>query len=126
MEDLRLRAADEIDMERLASEARISEHGEAYQPMGKRGDIRFGVGARLIAPDETAFFIEVVLPVASGSRVDLGELEEKLGTLRRLEEGGFTPTLQEDGGVVCELLTRGEDLQGEYERAVSLIEAHFL
>lgn len=118
-----MRAADEIDVERLTREARVSEHGEAYRAMGRRGDVRIGVGARLIAPDETVFFIEVVVPVASGHRADLGELEERLETLRRLEEGGFTPTLQGEGDFVCELLSRGEDLQGEYERALSLIEA---
>ena len=118
-----MKPSAEIDISRLEREAGASEHGEAYRAMGRLGDVRIGVGARHLAPDETVFFIEVVVPFTSGPRADLEELEKRLRTLRRLEEGGFTPTLQEDGDFVCELPSRGEDLQGEYERTLTLIGA---
>lgn len=119
-----MRTPFEIDVKRLAIEAGDSEHGESYRAMGKLGDVRIGVGARHLAPDETVFFIEVVVPFTSGPRVDLGEIEKRLQILRRLEEAGFPPILQEDGGFVCELLSRGEDLKEEYEQALTLIGVH--
>lgn len=117
-----MRSVAEIDRDRLEREARCSEHGEAYQPMGKLDEISIGVGARSTAPNETAFFIEVLVPFCSGSQVDLEGLEGKLEILRRLEEGGFSLTCQDDMSFSCELVTRRDDVENEYIRAVSMVE----
>lgn len=114
-----MRSADKIDAERLKREARIAEHGEAYQPMGRRDGIRIGVGARFTPPDETDYFIEVVVPVSTGQGVDLEEMEAKLNVLRRLQEEGFSLISQEDSSISCELQTQGEDLVRDYENAIS-------
>ena len=117
-----MRSAAEIDTERLAREARGSEHNEAYQPMGKLDGISMGVGARTATRGETDFFIEILIPFCSGSQVDLDGLEGKLEILRRLEEEGFSLNCQDDMSFSCELVTRKNDVENEYTRAVSLVE----
>lgn len=117
-----MRSAAEIDTERLAREARDSEHNEAYQPMGKLDGISMGVGARATARGETDFFIEILIPFCSGSQVDLDGLEGKLEILRRLEEEGFSLNCQDDMSFSCELVIRMNDVETEYTRAVSLVE----
>ncbi len=42
-----LATSDSIDVDRLAEEARASEHGEAYRAMAKSEDYRIGIGARV-------------------------------------------------------------------------------
>ncbi|UCH57060.1 MAG: hypothetical protein JSV18_06905 [Candidatus Bathyarchaeota archaeon] len=116
-----MRSTTEIDTERLAREAKGSEHNEAYQPMGKLDGISMGVGARATTQGEPAFFIEVLIPVCSGSQVDLDRLEGRLEILRRLEERRYSLTCQDDMILSCELKTRGEELEGEYERAISIV-----
>lgn len=116
-----MRSAAEIDTERLAREARGSEHNEAYQPMGKLDGISMGVGARATTRGEAAFFIEVLIPFCSGSQVDLDGLAGMLEILRRLEKRSYSLTCQDDMSFSCELTTRGEELEGEYERAISIV-----
>ena len=122
MEETMLSSAVEIDKKRIEREARSSEHNEAYQPMWEQDGIRIGVGARLIDPDETTFFIEVVVPICTDSQVDLERLEGRLEILRRLEEETFSLTCQDDSSFCCELATRKNDIENEYMRAVSLVE----
>jgi hypothetical protein len=122
MEEMILNSAVEIDKKRIEREARSSEHNEAYQPMWERDGIRIGVGARFIDPDETTFFIELVVPICTDSQVDLEILEGRLEILRRLEEETFSLTCQDDSSFCCELATRKNDIENEYIRAVSLVE----
>ena len=117
-----LSSAVEIDKKRIEREARSSEHNEAYQPMWERDGIRIGVGARIIDPDETTFFIEVVVPICTDSQVDLKRLVGRLEILRRLEEETFSLTCQDDSSFCCELVTRKNDIEKGYVRAVSLVE----
>ena len=117
-----MRSAAEIDTERLAREARASEHNEAYKPMGKLDGISVGVGARATAQGEPAFFIEVLIPVCSGSEVDLDRLEGKLEILRRLEERSYSLICQDDMSFSCELVTRKNDLENEYTRVIRILD----
>jgi len=109
-------------MERLAREARDSEHNEAYKPMGKLDGISVGVGARATAQGEPAFFIEVLIPFCSGSMVDLDRMEGKLEILRRLEERSYSLTCQDDMSFSCELVTREKDLENEYTRVIRVLD----
>lgn len=117
-----MRSAAEIDVEGLAREAKSSEYNEAYQKMWEQDRIRIGAGARFTTQDGTAFFIEVVVPIYSSPQVDLEAVERKLEILRRLEEEGFLLDCQDDMSFSCELLTRKDDVENEYARAVSLVE----
>ncbi len=110
---------DSIDVERLAEEARASEHGEAYRAMAKSEDYRIGIGARVNGG--LVYFIEVVAPVTSGPQVELGEMERSLDVLKRLEEEGFTLTPQEDGSISGEFLVSKGGLEDAYERVLSII-----
>ena len=112
-------SSDSIDEERLAEEARASEHGEAYRAMAKSGAYRIGIGARVNGG--LVYFVEVVVPATSGPHVELGEMERSLEVLKRLEEEGFTLTPQEDGSISGELLVREGELKKSYQRAVSIL-----
>ncbi len=117
-----LRSAAKIDVEGLARKAKSSEHNEAYQKMWEQDRIRIGAGARFTTQDGTAFFIEVVVPIYSGSQVDLEAVEGKLEILRRLEEEGFSLNCHDDMSFSCELVTRKNDVENQYTRVVSLVE----
>jgi len=110
-----------IDTDNLAEDAKVSEHGEAYQQMGSLNGISVGVGAREAPQGEPAYFIEFLIPVCSGSDVDLERLAWTLEVLKRLEEKGYSLTCQDDMTFSCELTTRGEKLEGEYDRATSML-----
>ncbi len=110
---------DSIDGDRLAEEARASEHGEAYRAMEKSDDYRIGIGARVNGG--LVYFVEVVVPVTSGPQVELGEMERRLDVLKRLEKEGFTLTPQADGSISGELLVFKARLEEAYERALSII-----
>ena len=112
-------SSDSIDVERLAEEARASEHGEAYKAIAKNEDYRIGIGARVNGG--LVYFIEVVVPVTSGPQVELGEMERSLDVLKRLEKEGFTLTPQEDGSISGELLVHEDELERGYERTISLL-----
>jgi hypothetical protein len=116
-----MRPSTEIDADRLADEARGSEHGEAYQQMGGLNGIGVGVGAREASRGEPEYFIEFLIPVCSGSEVDLDRLAWTLEVLKGLEERGYSLTCQDDMTFSCEITTRGEKLEGEYDRAISLL-----
>ena len=111
--------SDSIDGERLAAEARASEHGEAYRAMAKSDAYRIGVGARVNGG--LVYFVEVVISVTSGPQVELGEMERSLDVLKRLEKEGFTLTPQEDGSISGELLVSKAGLEEAYERVLSII-----
>ena len=112
-------SSDCIDVERLAEEARASEHGEAYRAMAKSDAYRIGIGARVNGG--LVYFVEVVVPVTSGPQVELGEMERSLDVLKRLEKEGFTLTPQEDGSISGELLVSKARLEEAYERALSIV-----
>jgi hypothetical protein len=117
-----LRSAAEIDTERLVREAESSKHNEAYQRLWERNGMRIGAGAQFTAQGKIVFFLEAVVPFCSGSQVDLDRMEGKLEALKGLEEAGFSLTCQDDMSFSCELVIRKDDLEGMYERAVSLLE----
>ena len=112
-------SSDSIDVERLAEEARASDHGEAYMAMVKSEDFRIGIGARVNGG--LVYFVEVVVPVTSGPQVELGEMERSLDVLKRLEEEGFTLTPQEDGSISGEFLVSKARLEEAYEGALSIL-----
>jgi hypothetical protein len=116
-----LATSDNIDEKRLAEEARASEHGEAYRAMEKIDEYRIGIGARVNGG--LVYFVEVVVPVTSGPRVELGEMERSLDVLKRLDEEGFTLTPQEDGSISGELLVPEDELERGYERVVSILKS---
>ena len=113
--------SDNIDEKRLAEEARASEHGEAYRTMEKIDEYRIGIGARVNGG--LVYFVEVVVPVTSGPRVELGEMERSLDVLKRLDEEGFTLTPQEDGSISGELLVPEDELERGYARVVSILKS---
>ncbi len=112
-------SSDSLDVERLAEEARASEHGEAYRAMAKSEDYRIGIGARVNGG--LVYFVEVVAPVTSGPQVELGEMERSLDVLKRLEKEGFALTPQEDGSISGEFLASKARLEEAYERVLSII-----
>lgn len=112
-------SSDSIDEERLAEEARASEHGEAYRAMAKSDEYRIGIGARVNGG--LVYFVEVVVPATAGPQIELGEMERRLDVLKRLEEEGFTLTPQEDGSISGELLVQKGELERGYERAASIL-----
>jgi hypothetical protein len=117
-----LKSAAEIDTERLVREAKSSKHNEAYQRLWERDGMRIGAGAQFTAQGKIVFILEVVIPFCSGSQVDLDRIEGKLEVLKGLEEVGFSLTCQDDMSFSCELVIRKDDLEGAYERAVSLLD----
>ena len=117
-----MRSAAEIDTERLVREAEKSRRGEAYRRLWGRDGMRIGAGARLTTQGEPVFFLEVVIPLCSGSKVDLERIEKKLEVLGMLENSGFSLTCQNDMSFSCELMARRETLEGVYERTISLME----
>jgi hypothetical protein len=116
-----MKPSTEIDTDLLAREAKASEHGEAYQQMGRLNGIGLGVGARETSRGEPEYFIECLIPICPDSEVDLGRMAWILEVLRGLEEGGYSLTCQDDMTFSCELTTRGEKLEGEYDRAISML-----
>ena len=116
-----MRPSTEIDADRLADVARGSEHGEAYQQMGRHKGIGVGVGAREASRGEPVHFIEFLIPVCSGSEVDLDRLAWTLEVLKSLDERGYSLTCQDDMSFSCELTLPGEELVGEYERALTMV-----
>ena len=101
-------------------EARVSEHNEAYQPMGRLDGIRIGVGAKFPPPDETTFFMEVVIHLNTGPGPDLKELERNLETMRGLEATGFSLNIQDDGGFICEFVNQRDGLEEAYDQVTLL------
>jgi hypothetical protein len=89
--------------------------------MRKHGQIRIGVGTRLVERDKPVFFIEVILPISAGSEINLDELEEKLKILKNLKEEGFQLVLQDDSSFSCELITEEEDIEKEYEKIIVIL-----
>ena len=114
-----LKPPAEIDADRLAEEAGSSEHGEVYLQLGRLNGVSVGVGARMVTRRKPGYFIEFLIPVCRGSDVDLDRLAWTLEVLKRLEEGGYALTCEDDMSFSCELTIPVGELRGEYERAVS-------
>lgn len=117
-------SAADIDLRSLALEAKVSKHNEAFQPMGRIGRIRIGVGARFTPQEKVKYFIELVVPLSSSSNFYLKELNRNLEVLKRLEDEGFSMNLQEDGSFCCELQTKSKDITSIYEKTVSLCDKY--
>jgi hypothetical protein len=84
---------------------------------------RVGVGARMESPEQTTYFVEIIVSLcASDHVVNLDFLKKNLAILRQLKERGYVLACEEDGTVSCELAVPLENLTVEYEATTSIIE----
>jgi hypothetical protein len=54
-----------FDTEKLLTEAKASEHLEAYHTLEKNINYRIGVGVRVVAPNQPHFFLEILIYLAA-------------------------------------------------------------
>jgi len=118
-----MNATDKINIYSLHEEARKSEDNEAFRILGKIGNCRIGIGARLESSEDSTFFVEVLVNLCTGQDpVDLDLVERKLTLLRKLRQRKYVLNCQEDGCVSCELTVQSENLVTEYETTRSMME----
>ena len=107
----------------LQEEAERSEDNEAFTVIGKIGDCRIGLGARLESPKEPTFFIEVLVSLCTGhDPVNLNIMERKLSLLRRMKQKGYIFNCEEDGCISCELAVQSKSLVAECMTTRSILE----
>jgi hypothetical protein len=117
-----MKETNKIDTNSLQEEAKKSEDREAFTVLARTQGYRVGVGARLNAPANPIFFVEVIASLCPRPRVvDLNSLEKNLHVLKQLTERGYMLTCDEDGTVSCELAVPSKNLGTEYEAANSII-----
>jgi hypothetical protein len=118
-----MREANNIDIHFLQEEAKKSEDKEAFTVLTRMPNYRVGVGARMESPEQTIFFVEIIVSLcASDHVVNLDFLKKNLAILRQLKERGYVLACEEDGTVSCELAVPLENLTVEYEATTSIIE----
>jgi len=115
--------ANKINIRFLQREAKKSEDKEAFTVLARMPNYRVGVGARLESPEQTVFFVEIIVSLRAGHHVvNLDFLEKNLVILRQLKERGYVLTCEEDGTVSCELAVPSKKLTAEYEATTLIIE----
>lgn len=118
-----MRKANKINIHFLQEEAKKSEDKEAFTVLARIPNCRVGVGARLESPEQTVFFVEIIVSLCAGHHVvNLDFLEKNLAILRQLKERGYVLTCEGDGTVSCELAVPSKNLTAEYEAATLIIE----
>jgi hypothetical protein len=119
----RTRETNKINTHFLQEEAKKSEDKEAFTVLARMPRYRVGVGARLESPEQTIFFVEIIVSLCAGHHIlNVDSLEKSLVTLRQLKERGYVLTCEEDGTVSCELTVPSKSLTVEYEAAILFIE----
>ena len=112
-----------IDTDSLQEKAKKSEDEEAFLVMSRTSNYRVGVGARLKAPANSIFFVEIIASLCFNHHtVNLKSLEKNLRVLRKLKKRGYTLICNEDGTISCELALPSEELEAEFEAAKLIIE----
>lgn len=104
-----------IDLEALKREARSSPRGESYTHLESCEDKRVGVGAR-IKQEEVQYFVEVVIPLCRGEKVNIPKLEKKTTLLKALEKRGYTLICEDDGSISCEIELPRSEIDSELVR----------
>ena len=118
-----MKETDKIDINSLQEKAKKSESKEAFTVLARTQGYRVGVGARLKAPANPIFFVEIIASLCPHPRiVDINLLEKNLHVLKQLTERGYVLTCDEDGTVSCELAVPSKNLAAECEAANSIIE----
>jgi hypothetical protein len=117
-----MKEANKIDINSLQEEAKKSEDKEAFTVLVRTHSYRVGVGARLTAPANPIFFVEIIASLCpSHHAVNLHSLKKNLHTLKQLKERGYMLTCEEDGIVSCELVVPSKDLAAEYKAAILMV-----
>jgi hypothetical protein len=111
-----------IDLEALSRKAQSSPRGESYARLESDEDLRVGVGAR-IKQQEARYFVEVVIPICRGEKVNIPELEKKIALLKSLEKRGYALICEDDGSISCEIELPRSEIDSEL---VQLAEAREL
>jgi hypothetical protein len=118
-----MRDANKINIHLLQEEAKKSEDKEAFTVLARMPNCRVGAGARLKSPEQTIFFVEIIVNLCAGHHVvNLDFLEKNLAILRQLKERGYVLTCEEDGTVSCEFAVPSENLTAEYEAITVIID----
>jgi hypothetical protein len=104
-----------IDLEALRREAQSSPRGESYAHLESYEDKRVGVGAR-IKLEEAQYFVEVVIPLCRGEKVNIPKLEKKTTLLKTLEKRGYTLICEDDGSISCEIELPSKEIDSELVR----------
>jgi len=104
-----------MDVKGIEDEARASDTGEHFQELDRGTSFRIGMGARMSSPDLSEFFVEVIVNPCPGPGVDLSMMEKNLSVLKKLETRGYTMRLEDDGSIVCEVLTQPDEVEDEVE-----------
>lgn len=117
-----MRKAKGINIHSLQEEAKKSEDNEAFTVLARMQNCRIGVGARLETPENTAFFVEVIVTLcASHHPVNLDLVEKNLLLLRRLEARGYVLNCEEDICISCELSVPSKNLIAENKATSSIV-----
>lgn len=112
-----------IDTTELRLKASSDDLKEAYETVFKGEDYRIGAGVRVSQPEETKFFLEVIVPLCREDReLNIPELRSKLDLLEKFENFGYTLRCEKDNSIICEKMVREDDLESEYEELESFLE----
>lgn len=121
-----MNATRRINVQALQEAAENSEHKESYLVLAKNRNYRLGVGVRLPSPNQSSFFLEVLVHLCSNdSQVDLVLLEKKLSFLRELQERKYVLNCQNDSSIFSEITVPAETLEAEYETIESIAKRTF-
>ncbi len=110
-----MKATNVIDTYKLREEASSDDLNEAYETLCKSEAYKIGAGIRITSPEESVFFLEVVVPLCRADReIVLSELKGKLGVLEMFEASGYTFKCEKDNSIVCEKLVSEDEIESEY------------
>jgi len=105
----------EINIESMKEKAKASDYNETYHIIEQNGDFRIGTGVRMKEPEESDFFIEVVIILCDdGEDVDLSILKDKIDVIDELMDSGYEAKCDDDNSITCEKKIKGSNFEDEF------------
>jgi len=113
----------DIDVEKLADEARSSDDGEGYTVVARGDRFKIGLVARIEGSSKVSYSMELLVRLLEDNRqIDPSRIKKVLDITGILNERGYYLTSEEGGWIFAECNFASDRIKDESEFLISLME----
>ena len=113
----------DIDLEKLAEEARSSDDREGYTVVARGDRFKIGLVARIEESDRINYSLELLVRMMEDNcEVDPSRIKHVMGIADRLTKRGYCLTSEEGGWIFAECSVTSVMIEDESEYLISLLE----